>query len=124
MQILFVYYLAPSGLPRTVSAVAVTTRSIQVTWEAPLADERNGIIQHYLVMVMVQQTRASFSINSTSTSVTIPNLHPAYDYAIEVAAVTVRVGPYSSALSITTPDDGESVSGSMLLACSSLAITL
>lgn len=99
---------APSGIPRSVVAVAVTTRSILVTWDAPPADQQNGALQYYLVMVLAQQTLATLSLNSTSTSLTIPNLHPAYVYSIEVAAATVSVGPYSNALSITTPDDGTS----------------
>ena len=78
-----------------------------MTWEVPLAEQQNGVIQHYLVMVMVQQTRASFTLNSTSTSLLITDLHPAYDHAVEVAAVTVSVGPYSSPVVVTTPDDGE-----------------
>jgi hypothetical protein len=90
-----------------VTAVVVTSRSVRVTWEPPLLEQQNGIIQHYLVMVMVQQTRASMSLNSSSTSLTIPDLHPAYIYSIEIAAVTNSVGPYSTVISITTPDDGE-----------------
>lgn len=78
-----------------------------MSWEPPLADLQNGIIQYYLVMVMGQQTSASLSLNSNSTSLTIPNLHPAFAYSIEVAAVTVNVGPYTSAVLVTTPDDGK-----------------
>ncbi len=59
-----------------------------------------------MIMVMVQQTQASLSLNTTATSITIPNLHPAYDYSVEVAAVTISVGPYSNTISLTTPDDG------------------
>lgn len=98
----------PSGLPLNVTAAILTTRSIQVVWEPPLTDLQNGIIQYYLVMVLVQQTGLSLSINaSTTTSITIPDLHPAYVYSIEVAAVTVSVGPYSAPISITTPDDSK-----------------
>ena len=85
--------------------MAVTSRSIQLMWVPPETDQQNGVIQHYLVIVRVTQTHASLSINSSNTSITIPNLHPAYEYSIEVAAVTVNVGPFSSSLSITTPDD-------------------
>ena len=95
----------PSGSPDNVSGVAIDSRTVEVTWEPPEADEHNGIIQYYLIMVMVLQNRASLTLNSTSTSVIIPNLHPAYDHSIQVAAVTIGVGPFSSALSITTPDD-------------------
>ena len=79
-----------------------------MTWEVPLAEQQNGVIQRYLVMVMVQQTRASFTLNSTSTSLLVPDLHPAYHHTIEVAAVTVAgVGPYSNVIVVMTPDDGE-----------------
>ena len=78
-----------------------------MTWEAPEEDLQNGVIQRYMIVVMVQQTRASLSLNTTSTSIVIPNLHPAYDHSIEVAAVTIGVGPYSTAIPVTTPDDGK-----------------
>lgn len=102
-----IYYAVPSSLPRNVVAITLTSRSVRVSWEPPLVEQQNGVIQYYLVMVMVQQTRASFSLNSSSTSRIIPNLHPAYVYSIEVAAVTIGVGPYSSIISISTPDDGK-----------------
>ena len=97
----------PNGLPLNTGAVALDSRTIQVTWDPPLAEEQNGVIQRYLVVVMVRQTLTSLSLNATSTSLTLPDLHPAYDYSIEVAAVTIGVGPLSAAISVTTPDDGE-----------------
>ena len=96
----------PSGVPRNVVAVAMTPRTIQVTWDPPQEDLQNGIIQLYMVTVLVQQTRASLSLNTTTTYITIPNLHPAYHHSITVAAVTIGAGPYSSATLLTTPDDG------------------
>ena len=100
-------YAVPSGAPQNVVAVAVTSRSIRVTWEPPQDDQQNGVIQHYKIVVMVQQTRDILTLNTTSTSITIPNLHPAYDHTVEVAAVTISEGPYSDAISIITPDDGK-----------------
>ncbi len=58
-------------------------------------------------MIMVQQTRTSLTLNSSSPTLTVPGLHPSYDYSIEVAAVTIGAGPFSSPVAITTPDDGE-----------------
>ena len=89
------------------TAVALTSRSIGVTWEPPEEDKQNGVIQYYMIVVIVQQTQATLSLNTTSTSITIPDLHPAYDHSIEVAAVTISVGPYSAAISLVTPDDGK-----------------
>lgn len=98
----------PSGAPLNVRTDSVTSRSVRVSWEPPLADQQNGPILHYLLVVLAQQNRTTFTLNATSTSVTIPDLHPSYSYSIEVAAVTVGTGPFSSPLTVTTANDGES----------------
>ncbi len=97
----------PSGLPGNVAVVAVDSRTIQITWEPLEEDQQNGVIDGYLVMIMVQQTRRSLTLNSSSPTLTVSGLHPAYDYSVEVAAVTIGVGSFSSPVAITTPDDGE-----------------
>lgn len=104
--LLCIYETVPSGVPLNVAAVAVDSRTISVTWNPPQADQQNGIIQHYTVTLMVQQTRRTVSINATGLSLTIPNLHPAYDHTIRVVAVTVGAGPSSTTVAVTTPDDG------------------
>ncbi len=88
-------------------AVAVSSSSIRVTWEKLPSDQENGPIVHYAVTVMVEQTLFNFTLNVNSTSVTIPNLHPAYNYSIYVAAMTTNIGPYSRPITVLTPDDGE-----------------
>lgn len=100
-------FTVPSGAPINVRATAATSRTIQVSWDPLPANTQNGPLLHYVVMVMVEQTRTTFTLNVTSTFITIPNLHPSYNYSIEVAAVTVNTGPFSRSLSVTTPDDGE-----------------
>jgi hypothetical protein len=80
---------------------------IQVVWEPPVATQQNGPILYYVVMVMDHQTRTSSTLNATSTLISVPSLHPAYNYSIAVAAVTINTGPYSRSLVIITPDDGE-----------------
>lgn len=102
-------HVVPSGVPVNVSAVAVTPRTIQVAWDPLLTHERNGLVLYYVVMVTVEQTHFTFTLNVTSTSISIPDLHPSYSYSIEVAAVTINVGPFSEPLIVTTPDDGELV---------------
>ena len=48
-----------------------------------------------------------FQNTTTTTSITIPFLHPYYNYLCSVAAYTVGVGPYSSTLRVQMPEDGE-----------------
>ncbi len=101
-------YTVPSGAPVNVRAIAATSRTVQVTWDPLPASQQNGPMLHYVVMVMVEQTHATFTLNVTSTSTIIPNVHPSYNYSIKVAAATtVNTGPFSRPLTIKTPDDGE-----------------
>ena len=45
-------------------------------------------------------------MNVTNTSLTLTSLHPYYVYSFSVAAVTVGIGPYSTAINTTTDEDG------------------
>lgn len=97
----------PSTAPKNVTAVAVNSSAISAMWEQLPADQQNGIIKYYTVVVQVQQTSATFSVNTTDSSITIPDLHPAYDHTLRIAAVTVGTGPLSIPVTVTTPDDSK-----------------
>ena len=43
----------------------------------------------------------------TDTSLTLTSLHPYYVYSFSLAAVTVGIGPYSTAVNVTTDEAGE-----------------
>ena len=47
------------------------------------------------------------AVNTTTLSV--PTLHPFYTYNCIVAAVTVGLGPYSTAVEVEMPEDGKQV---------------
>ena len=50
----------------------------------------------------------SFSVNATSTSINITDLHPFYTYSLRVAGVTRHgAGPYSDTVQIATPEDSK-----------------
>ena len=50
-----------------------------------------------------------FQNTTTTTSITIPFLHPYYNYLCSIAAYTVGIGPFSNAVRIQMPEDGEKV---------------
>ncbi len=108
---LYFYYdhvnAVPSVAPNNVTAVAVNSSVLAVTWEQLPVDQQNGIVQYFTVTVQVQQTSAMFSIDTTELTITISNLHPAYDHILRVAAVTVATGPFSDPVTVTTPDDSK-----------------
>ena len=43
------------------------------------------------------------------TTLSVPTLHPFYTYTCIVAAVTVGLGPYSTAVEVELPEDGKQV---------------
>lgn len=97
----------PASEPTSVEAPTITSTSAEITWDSlPLEDE-NGIVRYYVVNVTELQTGTRFQITSTIESASLSNLHPAYTYAVLVAAYTVGEGPYSDTFTFQTLEDGE-----------------
>ena len=105
----YLAFVAPSGPPEGISAVALGPRMIQINWSHPLLEEQNGIIQSYLVNITVAETGQHIQLTTNNNTITAENLHPFYHYHISVAAVTIAAGPYTELLSLLTPQDGEMV---------------
>ncbi len=96
---------APSAPPQNISATVGTT-SISLSWIKPGANDRNGEIRSYTVTFVRADTGAQRTRNSGSESATLFGLEPFTTYTIRVAAYTVAIGPFSSALRVTTLEDG------------------
>lgn len=79
---------------------------IELDWDPVLSHQQNGPIVYYTLMITAQDS-TTLTMNVNSTSATVSNLHPSYNYSIEIAAVTTSVGPFSGAVSVKTHDDGE-----------------
>ena len=100
-------HTAPSSPPQNVEGSAANSTSIQLTWQPPVLSSQNGIIQHYVVSVIEDETMRQFQLTSSTTSISAIGLHPYFTYSFTIAAVTVGQGPYSQAMSIQTLEDGE-----------------
>lgn len=100
-------HTAPSGFPRDVSVVSISSQSAEVSWNPPLQEERNGIIVGYIVTVSRQGMDTQLQLTSTTTTITLNMLNPFTTYTITVTTSTaVGVGPPSTQLSFTTAEDG------------------
>ena len=86
----------------------VTATIVYLTWMPPPNEHHNGIIRHYIVQVLEQETGALFSQISLHTVLILGQLHPYYTYMFTVAAVTVSTGPYSEPYSVRTLEDSKS----------------
>ena len=96
----------PENPPLNPVGVATNSRTIQFSWGIPLG-RHNGIIREYRANVTELQTGRAFRQTVTTTSVLITSLQPSYTYRLSVSAYTVGEGPYSPALDVTTPENGQ-----------------
>ncbi len=85
----------------------MTSRTVQVDWDPVPPHQQNGVIIKYVIRAIPQETLSALVLNATSTSTMISNLHPSYNYSIEIAAVSTDVGPFSQASFVKTLDDGK-----------------
>ena len=99
--------VAPSGPPVGVSYLEVTTTSVTLSWNPPETSQQNGVIRSYIVNVWEEETGRSFIVNSTTTELSIGNLHPFYTYHYAVAAVTISQGPFTYEYTLQTLEDGK-----------------
>jgi receptor-type tyrosine-protein phosphatase Q len=94
----------PDGPPQNVSGSATSSTSIEVTWDPPTRHLQNGYVVEYRVTERETDTGTVSRWTVTDTSLTVTSLHPYYEYTYSIAAVTVGIGPYSTAISITTDE--------------------
>ena len=89
------------------TAIATSSTVVLASWNPLPVDNHNGIVRHYTIHVVENQTGIIRESNSTIESISIESLHPAYTYHISVAAVTIMRGPYSIVITVVTNEDGE-----------------
>ena len=98
---------APSEAPPNLSGYAVNSTTIALMWDAIALENQNGLLRHYLVFVLELDTGEIDMYTAGATQLNISGLHPYYTYTCKVAAVTIRIGPFSQSVSIITPQDGD-----------------
>ena len=85
-----------------------SSRSVLLSWDLPLPEKRNGEISGYTVTVQNTDTGHISLFSTIETSLTVQSLTPYNSYQFFVAASTsVGRGPFTSPISVTTPEDGK-----------------
>ncbi|XP_074507981.1 receptor-type tyrosine-protein phosphatase F isoform X15 [Sebastes fasciatus] len=82
----------PSGFPFNLQVTGLTQSSTQLTWEPPLVAERNGKIQHYVVVYRDINSQQNSTNRTADTHMTIQGLNPDTTYDIRVQAFTNKGG--------------------------------
>ena len=99
----------PTDAPQDVVLTAINSRTLHISWTPPPIEHQNGIIREYRVNITERETGMVFHLITAATAVTVPSLHPFYNYKCTIAAVTIGEGPYSVELTITMPEEGNYV---------------
>ena len=105
----FCSFTVPSAPPRNVSAEALSSTVITFLWQPPLAQELNGLLQSYNVIVEEIPTGREWNYISNGTDLLVTSLHPYYNYSCRVAANTIGIGPYSSSVITATYEAGDDI---------------
>ena len=103
----FCSFAVPSAPPLNVSAEVLSSTVINFFWQPPLAQELNGILQNYNVIVEEVPTGREWIYASNGTDLLVTSLHPYYNYSCRVSANTIGIGPYSSPITATTNEAGD-----------------
>ena len=104
-----IFIAVPTDAPQDVVLTAINSRTLHISWTPPPIEHQNGIIREYRVNITERETGMVFHLITAATAVTVPSLHPFYNYKCTIAAVTIGEGPYSVELTITMPEEGNCV---------------
>ena len=97
-------------MPKDLVAVGISSSAVNLSWQPPLPEQRNGIIIRYVVNVTAVETGEGFELVSVLDNLTVDSLHPHWTYIFMVSGETsVGVGPPSLAVTATTLEDGNAI---------------
>ena len=104
---LLAHTTVPTSPPSNCTAVALSSRSILLAWDAPPIEGQNGIITGYTVNITLLVTREVSTMFTESHNLTLYSLRPFTTYGFLVSAQTVAGrGPTTHLLSVTTHEEG------------------
>ena len=107
--ILFFPSTVPSAPPRDLTLNPQDPRTLNLTWQPPPEDDRNGIITGYVVNITGQTVQEQYFYQTPNTSLVVESLHPYYSYVCGVAAeTTAGRGPFIFKV-VQLPEDSKSI---------------
>jgi len=86
------------------------SRSVVLTWDPPPPEDQNGPIVGYVINVTVIETGEMFQLTSSTNTLSVASLKPFTHYVCIIAARTsVGLGPFSTTVTVMTPEDGKTL---------------
>ena len=104
---LFHFHTVP-GVPQSVNVTSPSSTSLMVTWDHPLAPDRNGVITNYTVKRQTGSEAITIELPNNDTSLLLPDLMPFTVYNITVAGSTsAGQGEFTTPVTMRTRIDSE-----------------
>ena len=100
------FFPAPNSSVTGLVGNASSSSSIYLSWNPPNFLNRNGIIRHYIILMVENETSTTSDYTTTHTNLSVSNLHPAYTYIFSISAVTVLAGPFSESITVKALEAG------------------
>ena len=103
--------LAPASHPSNSTGYALNSTHIYLTWDPPPPEDVNGVIREYRINITEIETGdlRQFTTPPNVRELVVGPLHPYYSYRSTIVAFTIEVGPYSTAITVRTEEDGERI---------------
>ena len=115
-------YAAPTEVPSNIQLSVESPFAIMLTWEPPSMEQQNGQLIRYHIAITESQLvyiknkpievpgdnrNRTFDISESRIQL-IDNLIPNHNYTVRIAAATnAGIGPFSTAITATTPENGK-----------------
>ena len=105
---MLVFLSAPFGPPLSFEATTLNSMALELTWNPPQAELRNGVIRQYVIDVVIENTDQSDNllVDGRTLSFIVRSLRPSFTYTFSIRAITVAQGP-SANVTLKLPEDSE-----------------
>ena len=87
-------------------AESLNATHAMLTWNPPPPEHQNGVIDFYVISIIVNSTGQELTHMSMYNGTVIGPLHPFYTYTFSIAAQTVDVGPFTIPVTLKMPEAG------------------
>ena len=107
LKLLLAIYTAPSIAPHIVKAQLFDLTTVFITWKPPPIEHHNGLLRGYNIVISSETTAQVLNYSTEDPYLLISNLQLNLEYTCQVAAFTVKRGPYSDIITVTVvPNKG------------------
>ena len=102
----------PGEAPLNVAAVNSSSTSVLVSWQPPTPELTFGILREFVIRYNLIESPEDYVfvqdiITAEQTTFNIMGLNKFANYSVEVSAVTIGSGPFSSPVYVVTDEDSK-----------------